>query len=76
MKTDKLPEYAVFDDYCHMQRVAVIVRWFLLVTWLFLLNYRTDVEGSGLIILNAAGVSVAAHNGYIHWRIRRGRLIT
>ena len=56
MESRQLPEYAVFDDYVYSQRIAVVVRWFVLVAWLFLLNYRQDVSGT-LFILNWDGSS-------------------
>ena len=38
MQDKQLPEYAVFDDYRHVVRIAVLVRWFVLLTWFFLHN--------------------------------------
>ena len=71
----ELPSYAVFDDYRYSQRIAVVVRWFVLTAWLFMLNYRPDVNAS-LVILDAMGAVLALLNGYVHWRIRKGRPIT
>ena len=44
MTGDQLPGYAVFDDYVLSQRIAVVVRWFLLLTWFVLINYRPDID--------------------------------
>jgi len=63
------------DDYRHTQRIAVVVRWFLLATWFLVLNYRTDVTLIVLLTLNAMGGLLAMLNGYVHWRIRQRRPI-
>ncbi len=73
---NSLPTYAVFDDYRYSQRVAVMVRWFLLIGWLFLVNYQSDTSGATLLLLNVMGVSLAALNGFVHWRVWVGRPIT
>ena len=75
MDQKQLPGYAVFDDYRYSQRIAVVVRWVVLFSWLFLINYRPDVTRT-LFILNGMGVALAVLNGYVHWRIWRGRPIT
>ena len=62
------PEYATFDDYRHSQRIAVAVRWFLIVIWLALHNYRPDL-GVNFVVLNGLGVLLAGVNGYVHWRV-------
>ena len=71
----ELPNYSVFDDYRFTQRIAVVVRWFLIVIWLFLHNYRPDL-GTAFIINNVLALTLAAVNGYVTWRIWRGRPIT
>ena len=75
MEEKSLPTYAVFDDYHYSQRIGVVVRWFVLTAWLFLINYRPDV-GTTLFILDSMGVALAVLNGYVHWRIWKGRPIT
>ena len=75
METRQLPSYAVFDDYHYSQRIAVVVRWFVLFAWLFLINYRPQV-GTTLVIRDAMGIGLAVLNGYVHWRILKGRPIT
>ena len=75
MKDKVLPAYAVFDDYICSQKIAVVVRWFLLVTWLFQHNYRPDL-GVPFVVNNALAVSLSLLNGYVHWRVWKGRPIT
>ena len=76
MERDRLPDYALFDDHRYSQRIAVVVRWFLIVTWLFLHNYRPDINELSFIINNALAIGLGAVNGYVHWRIWKGRPIT
>ena len=76
MNREGTPTYAAFDDFRYVQRIAVVVRWFLLATFLFLVNYRTDVAGGVLLTLNAMGVLLALLNAYVHWQIWRGRPVT
>ena len=75
-ESEQPANYAVFDDYRYSQRIAVAVRWFLLGAWLFLLNYRTDTATANLLILNGMGLVLIALNGFVQWRIWRGRPIT
>lgn len=72
---DTLPGYAVFDDFRYSQRIAVMVRWVILGAWLFLLNYRNP-DVAQLVILNGLGIALAALNGYVHWRIWKGRPVS
>ena len=72
---EKLPGYAVFDDFRYSQRIAVMVRWVILGAWLFLLNYRNP-DINKLVTLNGLGMTLAALNGYVHWRIWRGRPVS
>ncbi len=74
MEQRDVPNYAVFDDYRSSQRIAVVVRWFMLATWLTLINIRSHEPN--LPYLNAMGLVLVAVNGYVHWRIWRGRPIT
>lgn len=76
MTGDQLPGYAVFDDYVFSQRIAVVVRWFLLLTWLTLINYRPELPLNILWSLNGMGAALAILNGYLHWRIIKDRPIS
>ena len=71
----QLPTYAVFDDYHYSQRIAVVARWFLLLAWLGLINYRAELTNT-LVTLNLMGIAIAILNGYVHWRILQDRPIT
>ena len=73
MANQELPAYAEFDDYRYSQRIAVMVRWFVLVAWLSLVNYRANVEGGTLYALNGMGIGLAFANAYVQWRILRHR---
>lgn len=75
MKDQNLPAYADFDDYTYSQRVAVVIRWFLLAAWMLAINYRPTVDYV-LFTLDAMGLGVAVYNGYLHWRLINGRTIT
>ncbi len=70
----EIPSYAVFEDYRSSQRVAVVVRWFLLFTFLALVNFRSDE--AYILAFNAMGAALIVLNGYVHWRIVKGRPIT
>lgn len=74
MERADLPTYAIFEDYRSSQQVAVVVRWFVLVTWLVLINYNGDE--AALPALNAMGGVLIGLNAYVHWRILIGRPIT
>ena len=74
MEDKERPSYAVFDDHRYSQQVVVLVRWFVLGAWLFVINYIPDV-GRTLVILDSMGGALAVLNGYVHWRIWRGRPI-
>ena len=76
MESRELPGYAVFDDYRYSQRIAVLVRWFVLSAWLFVLNYRPAEDTSTLAILDGMAAALVVLNGYVHMRIRQGRPIT
>ena len=52
MDTSTVPDYAEFDDYVYTQRIAVLVRWFLIVTWLVLHNNRPDPDEGSFYINN------------------------
>ena len=74
MESVGVPNYAVFGDYRSTQRIAVVIRWFVLVTWLSFINYRADE--SNILYLNVMGAALAMLNGFVQWRLWRGRPIT
>ena len=75
MADKQLPEYAVFDDYRHVVRIAVLVRWFVLLTWFFVHNYRPTVDET-FYINNGLALALSTVNAYVSWRIWRGLPIT
>ena len=76
MDTTSLSAQDEFEDYRYTQRIAVVVRWFVLATWLSVLNYRISVDDTTLYILNAMGIGLAAVNAYVQWRILKGRPVS
>lgn len=64
------------EDYRYPLRVAVVVRWLVLVGWLALMNYRTDLDQTTQLTMNALAIPLLAVNGYVHWRINSGRGVT
>ena len=65
------PSYAVFDDLYYGQRIAVIVRWFLLAIYLGLINYRINPDNP-MLLLDGIGAAVEVVNVYLTWRgVRR-----
>ena len=64
------------EDYRYSQRVAVVIRWFVLGAWLFLVNYRPDLDRTLQLALDALALPLIAANGYVHWRILNHRPIT
>ena len=66
----------VSDDLRYNLRIAVWVRWFVVIAWLVQHNYRPDFD-SGVYVPNMLLViSLLVFNGYVHYRIRANRSIT
>ena len=76
MESRNLPDYTDFDDHIYTQRIVVVVRWFLIAIWLAQHNYRPDLSDDSFFINNALAMTLGVLNGYVHWRIWRGRPIT
>ena len=68
----KLPSFAIFDDYRPTITIAVIIRWLLLGVWFFLNNYRVEQDQIHLA-LNLMGGGLAVLNGWVTWRLFQGR---
>lgn len=66
----------IAEDYRYSQQVAVVIRWFVLAAWLFLVNYRTDLEPPVQFALDTLAIPLILANAYVHWRIRAGRPVT
>lgn len=69
------PAYADFEDYRYMQRIVVVVRWFVIVAWLVINHWRADMVLS-LLFVDLIGVGVIILNGWLHWRLHRGRHVS
>ena len=66
--------YADFDDYRHNQRVVVIVRWFMLVSWATINHWNADWDQT-LLFVDLIGLSLAVMNVRLHLKLRRGQRI-
>ena len=64
------------DDLRYGLRIAVWVRWFLLIAWLLQFNYRPNFADPAYIPTTLLAVSLLAFNGYVHYRIRSNRTVT
>jgi signal transduction histidine kinase len=69
------PAYADFEDYRYMQRIVVVVRWFVIVLWLVINHWRATVDDS-LLFVDLIGVGVILLNGWLHWKLHRGRHVS
>jgi signal transduction histidine kinase len=76
MATSAFEISSTSEDYRYSQRVAVLVRWVVLGSWLLLLNYQPNADGATLLMLNALALPIMAVNGYGSWRIQRGRPVS
>ena len=63
------------EDYRYSQRVAVAVRWLVLGSWLAMVNYRAELDGT-LVALNLLAAPLIVANAYVNWRINKDRPIT
>lgn len=70
-----LKRFSSSEDYRYSQRVAVAVRWLVLGSWLAMVNYRAELDGT-LVALDLLAVPLIAANAYVHWRINKNRPIT
>ena len=71
-----LPTYAVFNDYRHYVRIAVLVRWFLLALWFYLQNTRVEELGLVFYLNNGFASGLAVINAYAIWRLWTERTVT
>ena len=63
------------EDYRYSQRVAVAVRWLVLGSWLAIVNYRAEFDGT-LVALDLLAVPLILANAYVNWRINKNRPVT
>ena len=66
--------HATFEDYRSSQRIAVVIRWFILLPWLAFINYGAQKPAHPAV--NSLGAILIILNAFIHWRILKGRPIT
>ena len=74
MERAEIPSYADFDNYRATQRIAVVTRWIMLLTWLSFINYRADE--SNLLYLNIMGGALVILNSFLQWKLWQGKPIT
>ena len=75
MDQGRSPEDSAPDDHRYSQRIAILVRWFLLAAWFGLHNYRPDFH-AGYYTNSSLALMLAVLNGYVHWRLWKGRPVT
>ncbi len=72
---EQQPAYADFEDYRYMQRIVVVVRWFVIVSWLAVNHYRVDWDVT-LLYVDLIGLGIAILNGWLHLRLRADRPVS
>ena len=70
------PDRAGADDLLYGARVAVWVRYFVLLTWFAQMNYRVDFADPNYVPNSAFAGTMLALNGYVHYRILTNRRVT
>ena len=75
MQNQATPSFTIFDDYRPMVSVAVVVRWVLVLAFLFINNYRVDLDTIWVTFNVVAGALVLL-NGYMTWLVLSRRPIT
>lgn len=69
---EQQPAYADFEDYRYMQRIVVVVRWFVIASWLAINHYRVTWDVT-LLYVDLIGVGMVILNGWLHLRLRQDR---
>ena len=64
------------DDLLYGARVAVWVRWVVLLAWFAQMNYRVDLADPNYVPNSLFATATLALNGYVHYRILTGRTVT
>ena len=70
-ETTPAPSYADFDDFRHNQLVVVLVRWFLLVSWVTI-NHWSATWDLTLLYVDLIGLTAIVLNARLHIKLRRG----
>ncbi len=76
MYQQKASLYATSDEYRENLRIAVAVRWFVVVAWLVQHNYRINLAEPAYVETQLLVLSVGILNGYVAWRIWKGLSIS
>ena len=64
------------DDLRYSLRIAVWVRWFVVIAWLVQHNYRPDFNSDVYVPDMLLVLSLLLFNGYVHYRIHTNRALT
>ncbi len=64
------------DDFRFSMRIAVWVRWFLVLAWLTQHNYRVSFDHPAYVAHTVLAVLLLALNAYVHYRIETGKTLT
>ena len=64
------------QDLLYGVRIAVWVRWFVLIAWLVQMNYRPNFADPNYIPTTLFAVTLLGLNGYVHHRIWTNRTVT
>ena len=64
------------NDLRYSLRIAVWVRWFLVIAWLAQHNYRISFDHPAYVVHTMLAVSLLALNAYVHYRVETGRAVT
>lgn len=64
------------DDLLYGVKIAVWVRWFLLITWFVQMNYRLNLSDPNYIQNTLLAALMVAINSYVHYRILTDRTVT
>ena len=64
------------DDLRFSMRIAVWVRWFLVLAWLAQHNYRVNFDHPAYVAHTMLAVLLLALNAYVHYRIETGKTLT
>lgn len=70
------PDRDGLDDLLYGVRVAVWVRWFVLLAWFAQMNYRPNFDDPNYVTNTLFATTMLALNGYVHYRILTGRTVT
>ncbi len=72
----RLPDRTGADDLLYGVRVAVWVRYFVLLAWFAQMNYRPNFADPNYLPNTLFATTMLVLNGYVHYRILTGRTVT